>query len=122
MLIIKDENIMLKSDLLRVVNGCDFSDHDIAILERMIAADYNIDESVFKDWRDSSDAKIMLCFVLRHLLGYSVGWLAKRYHIYKHFLRNKIKEKYKSVLVNANEMKQIDRYRKSIVFKDLLEV
>jgi hypothetical protein len=72
-------------------------DKKVYFLELAVIQYYSIDEALLKDWRYDSQAKIVICFLLFHVYGYSIGSLSDRYHIYKLRLIDRIKKIYQDL-------------------------
>lgn len=63
-------------------------DQRVVNLENRVAAHYSVSRLILTDWRQDSDVKKTLCFVLYSQLNYSIGSLAARYNINKLYLKN----------------------------------
>lgn len=85
-------------------------DPKVVVLEQSVAGHYGIAVGDLNDWKHDTDAKKMICFLLCHYLGYSVGSVASQYKINRLFLRNYIKETYKNCLLNANYMALVSSF------------
>ena len=85
-------------------------DERVNLLERLVCDYYNVKLVSLMDWKVDSEAKKMLCFLLYHGLGYSIGSVSKRYNINSLFLRNCIRDLYVNCLSNADEKMLVDGF------------
>jgi hypothetical protein len=77
-----EDLIAKKLDLLNGnKNFKDGINPEVYKLELIVMQHYSINDVELKDWRYDSEAKIMICYLLQHLHGYSIGALAVRYRV-----------------------------------------
>lgn len=79
---------------VNVIETGEVTDARVIKAEKAVIDLYKVTAVELTDWRNNSEAKIMLCFMLHEHLHYSIGSLAKRYKIYHLYLRNQINETY----------------------------
>jgi hypothetical protein len=60
-----------------VTLGC-IVDPRVVRLEQLVADHYDININALTDWKDNSDAKKLLCFLLHHHCHYSISSIAKQ--------------------------------------------
>lgn len=111
MYIIKDNNI-IPVQAKSIVGLSDVLDVRVTHIEKIVAHNYNIPVHELTTFYRDSDAKVMCCFLLHDMFNYSIGSIAKRYHIDRLFLRTKIIRIYTDCLQSKNTLKQV------LIFKD----
>ena len=96
-------------------------DKRINQIEQLVADAYNTNVSELDVYYRDSDAKLMCCFLLHHLLNYSVGSIAKKYRIFPLFLKNKIQEHYKRCLQDSVFMDHVSGLKNAFLDKETLQ-
>lgn len=111
------ENSLVPIALKHIVLTGEVEDFRIKQIEQIIANEYNVSVHELDVYYRDSEAKIMCCFMVHNLLGYSVKSIAKKYKIYPAFLQNKINEHFIKCLEDKVFFNQITRLRDAFLFK-----
>lgn len=76
----------------------DGRDNDIALLEKIVAGNYNVKVADLDVFYKDSDAKLMCCFLVHDLLKYTVKSIAVKYGVNVWYLHAVIQDYYKKCL------------------------
>jgi len=98
------------------------TDGRILLIETIVAKAYKTSVHELDVFYKDTPAKLMCCFLLHDLLGYSVKSISKKYCIYEYFLDNKIQEHYKKCLQNVVFMKHVKSLSDKFLNKEKLNI
>ena len=107
-MIVNDANIYAQLDIKASLVLGNVVNADVERLEVLVANYYKVSVVDLRCWRVDSDAKKMICFLLRHQLNYSIGSIANRYGINRLFLRKCIVDLYVECLRDDAKKSVID--------------
>lgn len=88
-------------------------DHRIIAIEDLVAQAFNTTVHELDVFYKDTPAKLMCCFLVHHLLNYSVGSIANKYKVYPLFLRNKIIEHYSKCLQDNEFMQMVTQLKEA---------
>lgn len=94
-------------------------DPKIDQIEQMVAESYGTTVHELNVFYKDTDAKLMCCFLMYDVLGYSIKLLANWYRIYPNFLENKINEHYIRCLHDSDFKATVQGFRVAVQFKRL---
>lgn len=113
-------NTIIPIDAKEIVLHQNIEDFRIADIEQIVSNYYGVNVSELDVYYRDSDAKLMCCFLLHHLLNYSVGSIAKKYRVFPLFLKNKIQEHYQKCLQDSVFMDQVTEFKNAFLCKKVL--
>lgn len=113
-------NTIIPIDAKEIVLHQNIEDFRIADIEQIVSNYYGVNVSELDVYYRDSDAKLMCCFLLHHLLNYSVGSIAKKYRVFPLFLKNKIQEHYQKCLQDSVFMDQVTELKNAFLCKKVL--
>lgn len=116
MYLIKDQNI-IPIDAKEIVLQQGIEDVRIQEIEQIVSGFYGINVSELDVYYRDTDAKLMCCFLLHHLLNYSIGSISKKYRVFPLFLKNKIQEHYQKCLQDSVFMAQVTELKDAFLYK-----
>jgi hypothetical protein len=112
-------NIYAKLNVKTAISLGSITDVNVNRLEQLVANYYGVNVSGLNDWRNDSEAKKMVCFLLHHHLHYSIGSIAKVYNINRLYLRDCIVNEYINCLQNPEKKAIADGFIKRLTSKDI---
>lgn len=113
------ENRATNVNINQMIKNQEITDQVVSKIECAVMDYYKCSLSELKSWCNSSEAQSMVCFLQHHLLGYSSGYLAKRYNVYKGYLRNKFREFFERCLCESDFKDKVDYLKRVIANKEL---
>lgn len=104
-------NSVVPLKLKDIVFTEDGRDNDIALLEKIVADNYNVKVADLDVFYKDSDAKLMCCFLVHDLLKYTIKSIAVKYGVNVWYLHSKIQEYYLQCLRDDVFMNHVSSLR-----------